>query len=204
MTSDHWITIKGLSSLDGLSRWVGDIDEVFHQPKVIVPLVHAIGMEVSGFFNSEVTPLGRSWQPLSPMTQRTRSERGYSPARPILEQSGQLRNLAVDSFINYKGGSGYRKSVTSPYGNHESLSISANYVGGIFSATISGSRVENQYGKRMDYGKFRVGSRDRDRWNHIPSRPFWGLNQRMFDWGVPQMMLVFMTEWQARSRSVWE
>jgi hypothetical protein len=201
--ADRWVTVKGIKQVDGLVNWVGGMEEVLYRPKVFRPVVNSVGMGIAKNFQMEITPSGRSWQGLSPHTNNIREERGYSARHPILEQSGQLKEAASGAFLKWGDNSkSSRRNLTAPYGNFEPLSMSASYGNGLFRATISGSRVSNQYGDIREWSESKYGSRERYRGRPIPARPFWGLTSEMFDWSVPQMLLIFLTEWRANAKGV--
>jgi hypothetical protein len=200
MANDQWITITGTRQLDQMVNWLKGLDDIVRIPKVMVPLVHSFGRFTFAHFEMEVTPLGRRWQGLSEMTNEKREERGYPTVRPILEQSGQLKDAAATAFRNWPdNGKNVKRSYVSPYGNFEALSMNASISDGRFSAKISGSRVEHQYGKKMSYGKeSKHGKQTRK--SVLPSRPFWGITQEMISQGLPISMMVLMTEWRDSAR----
>ena len=108
------------------------------------------------------------WRQLSPMTQRVRRQRGYSPRHPILQQSGAMRR-AVITALRYGP-----KSAAGP-------GIRQNYFKARLRAqvTASGKKAENQY---------RVRGRGR---RATPARPYWFVNgevEQAFADGIEQAL----------------
>ena len=195
-----WITLRGMGQLDRMNAWLDNgLRATVAEPKVMAPFIRSFGRRSSWNFDSEISPLGRSWQPLSEFTQMVREERGYQPDRPILKESGQLYAAAVTPFLRWQDHTrGSTRSFTAPYGNFEPLLMNATNQGGVFRAQISGSRVANQYGGRAT-GAARYGTRDRKRLPFIPARPFWGLTEAVIQEAMPSFGFVFLDMWRSKA-----
>lgn len=139
------VTIVGL---DEEIRRISKVQQILSYPDIDAG-VKKVATIWDQNFMSEGRDVGR-WRPLSPMTQRVRRERGYSPRHPILQQSGALRRVVVKA-LRY----GTPASATGP-------GIRMDYRKTRFTATVTarGKKAENQYRQRN--GRTRT-----------PARPFY-------------------------------
>jgi hypothetical protein len=160
------------------------------------PIIKGFGEGVRGNFDHEGLS-ERRWQGLSAMTRGIRRKRGYPADRPVMTQSGQLDAVSATPFM--KWGPRTKRStrkVNAPYGKVNPLAMSASLFQGRFTATVSGRRVENQYGRKMPYAKKRFGTRDRYRQSALPARPFFVIDHRYIEDGMPKMMDALMRKWR--------
>jgi len=166
--------------LTALQRWMttgfrkasGDSD-------MLVPFIRRFGSATVQNFRQEMWPgHGQDWAKLTVYTQEERSDRGYEPEHPILQQSGQLKNLATTPFTNWRFGqkSIRTKTAVAPYGEETALVVAASIVKTTFTATISGERVKNQMA-------YHTSRRDGTSVG-VPPRPFWGLTSDILQEGL--------------------
>lgn len=166
--------------LTRLQKWftVG-FNRASRETDILIPLIRRFGSHTNRNFRNEMWPgAHRDWAPLTEYTQSEREERGYDPDHPILVQSGQLKRLASQPFMNWRNGqrSIRPRTETTPYGENSPLSVNATLSPGRFTATISGDRVKHQTA-------YSISRRDGSR-TGVPPRPFWGLTKEMLDEGV--------------------
>lgn len=129
---------------------------------------------------------GYGWQELSANTQAVRTARGYDPRKPILVQSGDLKRAAADTLAS--GG-------LSESGNKVAMRASA--VPKLFSAEITGPKVENQFGGSIaGFGSIGGGSATRFGGGYLPARPFWNLNQTAMDSISQAIMTSVLRRWR--------
>ncbi len=134
----------------------------------MAPVVRGVGEGMQKYWRGG----GVGWRPLSDMTQKARSERGYNPNHPILRQSGGLYEAAVEGPMSVRDGVRSAR-VVGPASSYSrgggSTYFSAYMWPGRATMHISGDKVANHFGGITPEGFV------------IPPRPFWGLNPDMMD-----------------------
>jgi len=204
------VTLQGIKQLDSLKRWIrDDLDACLEEPSVWKPVIRAVGRQIEWNFDSEGDALGHTWQRLSAVTRDLRQSRGYPPSHPILEQSGQLRYAASSPFLKWQVhqrrsvrslGAPYHRTGRGQLGQSGPLQMNAAISGKEFHAQISGTRVENQYGKALS--GTRVGTRGRNRKRILPARPFWILTQESVDEGASDMGQALLNAWGKKAKGL--
>ena len=204
-----FITIRGLGRIDDLQAWLGQglVDSVKH-PSVMQPLIKqgfvdsissgaGFGTKVREVEWRGTSSSGRPWQPLSESTRQKRIRRGYTPD-DILVQSGQLKAAGLTPFIKWgKTTKRSSRSFTAPYNKSTgAISMNASNFNGRFHASISGKRVENQYGGKILFARKRWGTRDRLRRSALPRREFWYLDERSIRGSIPHMLDALSIQWR--------
>lgn len=132
--ADNLVNVK-YSGIDRQIKRLLRAQDVIEDPR-LTPVVNAIADIWKVNFDGEGSLVG-GWRQLTPMTQKLRQSRGFNPEHPILEQTGGLRQAAVEALSR----------TTS-----ESLTVNADgahmtYTSGKnrFQLTISGRKVANQF-----------------------------------------------------------
>lgn len=177
-----------------LTRWLGKFEETAKNPEVMDKGIKFLGQAIDRNFQQEGTPsMGGGWRPLSKMTQEVRASRGYNPKHPILQQSGELRDVTA----------GTLKSWTIGTSRVATGSRAARMVASTrplqFHAKVSGAKVENQYGGQTEYTFYpelpgQGGSR-----SDLPARPFFGLTQAGVIQARDAIIDKIMSDWARKS-----
>lgn len=176
-------------------KWLGTFDSVTRNPQVMDVGVKYLGRAIDRNFKAEGTPsMGGSWRELSEMTQDIRRQRGYNPKHPILQQSGQLRDVSAGTLLAWGVGTGRAAAAGT------GIKMAA-WTGQLaFTAKVSGAKVANQYGGQTEYTYYpdRPGQRGGSS-SDLPARPFFGLTQAGTLQARDAIIRKIMTDWARRS-----
>lgn len=176
-------------------QWLGTFDSVTRNPEVMDVGVKFLGRAIDRNFKAEGTPsMGGSWRELSAMTQDVRRSRGYNPRHPILQQSGQLRDVTAGTLSSWGVGTGRATAAG------KGIRMTA-WTGQLaFTAKISGPKVANHYGGQTEFSYYpdRPGQRG-GRSSDLPARPFFGLTQAAALQARDAITSKIMTDWARRS-----
>lgn len=175
-----------------LISWVGQLDEVLAGREKWTRTVRTLGLYIDEAFASEGASLtGRRWQGLSQMTREKRRGMGLNPDHPILQQRGSLRKTAAGNLTGWiHGSAGFTKRGVG-------VGMVASLTGSQFEATISGPKVENNFGsmgRPAEKGDPRVGA------GFLPARPFFYIDTRMNPIMANQMAESIMSQWQSKGK----
>lgn len=175
-------------------EWLGKFTDVARNPQVMDVGVKYLGRAIDHQFRSEGTPtMGGKWQQLSAMTNKLRSERGYPPAHPILQQSGELRDTTAGTLMAWNLGTG-RAAVSG-----EGIRMAA-WTGQLaFTAKASGMKMANHFGGKTESSYFPDYDQRGGEYSDLPARPFFGLTQAGTIQARDAITNKVMTDWKARS-----
>lgn len=154
MAGDDFVKVT-FTGIDATQKRTARIEKALSHPD-LNPAVRAMAGVWQSNFDSEGTAVG-GWRPLTDMTNRVRSQRGYPEEHPILVQSGALKRAAITSLLNVNG----PRLMT---GKGVMMSWQSSGMRGTLE--ISGPKVDNQF-------------RIRTRTMSSPPRPFWFVNREV-------------------------
>lgn len=118
----------------------------------------------------------RGWRRLSEFTQAIREWRGYREAHPIMEQSGGLKQAAVEYPKGFKGKTMHRTTAPTPMSDGSPTTITIRTTSNRAILKISGSKVQNQLGGTVK------GTGWAKTYDHrLPARRFWFVNADVRD-----------------------
>lgn len=181
--------------LQNTYKWIGTFESVVEKPDVMDVGVKFIGRNIERNFNKEGTPaMGGGWAPLAAYTQVVRRDRGYNPEHPILQQTGELKDVVASPLANWKVGT--QNQVASGRG----IGMVA-WTGPLsFQAKISGRKVANHHGGTMPASDQPASANfDDNNPGYLPARPFFALNQSGVIQARDAITRKIMTDWAARS-----
>lgn len=169
---------EGKHVFGGIRAGLSNLDEMLSGKNVYLMsgVSHGLEYSLSKNFTEQGAFLGRKWQNLSATTRLARAHRGYNQTEPILVQSGHLRAAVLAPFQIMARSSG----AASGDGVNSAWSIR----GKSLSITVSGAKVENQYGGMTGKSTKTFGgklSKKKYGTGFLPPRPFFYLNQRTVD-----------------------
>lgn len=169
---------EGKYIFGGIREGLGHLGEMLDGKNVwlMSGVSSALAYSLGKNFDEGGTFIGRKWQNLSSTTMLVRSHRGYNPSEPILVQSGQLKAAVLAPFQLMARSSGTAEG--------EGVKSAWSIRGKNLSITVSGAKVENQYGGMTGKSTKTFGgklSKKKYGTGFLPPRPFLHLNQRVVD-----------------------
>lgn len=175
-------------------NWIGAGQGVADSPAVLTPAIRVVGQELLDNYNGEVGP-GSAWQKLTTATRSLREKRGYPAAKPVLNQSGGLKAASVEILAHWSLAAPRTHSVAAAYKNSGATSFNASQTSRRFEATVSGPKVENQYGSANTTGE-RYGA------GYLPRRPFWYIPSGIEDEMARATLNAFELNWADTSLGI--
>lgn len=134
---DKVIELK-FTGLDKQVKRLRRFQDVVEDP-AMDPVIRDIAQVWRVNFDTEGGKVG-GWRELAEMTQQVRQQRGFNPEHPILEQTGGLRHVAIDSLIRIRS-SGSR--------NADGASMRLTIGKAAATLYIEGRKVSNQFRARV-------------------------------------------------------
>ena len=187
------------SDLQRIIKWTTtDIDAVIAD----VPIwgqraINRVGTSMLQNFRYEGTMVG-GWQNLSQFTRDTRRERGFPPDHPILFQTGELERITAFTLANWKtGAKGYM-----PSDRDGANRMVSGWKGSQWYATVTGPKVQNQYGGQMPGYSGPNPRVTGGRAGFLPARPFFFINPSDLPKITEDAVSAFMGLWQGRGKGV--
>jgi hypothetical protein len=174
-----------------LSQWISGFDTAFRDPAIFAAAIRRIGHDMQKQFSSEGSSLTRKWQPLAKMTQDTRTERGYNPQHPILQQSGKLRLITADALSSWSAG-----RVGGTWTDSKGTSMSVSVAGRHMKASLSGPKAQNHWGGNNSDKRQRKNKRGKTAF-YVPARPFFGFAANSTDDIANLIINNGMGKWQS-------
>lgn len=176
-------------------EWAGRFDSTVKNPHIMDVGVKHLGIAIDRQFQQEGTAtMGGRWQQLSAMTQKLRAERGFPPSHPILQQTGELRDVTAGTLRGWKIGTGQA------FVSGKGIRMAA-WTGQLsFTAKASGAKMQNHFGGKTESSYFPDYDQRGGDYSDLPARPFFGLTQAGTIQAAQAMTDKVMTDWAARSK----
>lgn len=196
----------GVEQLENVIKWIGNFETVTMRPEMMRPAIYAVGKALTDVWDGEGDP---HWQGLSAQTRMLREKRGYTPASPILHQSGGLRQASLVPLAGGWTGNAKVGNVGAAYEGSDATLYSARLLPRMFAMTIRGDKVGNQTGTRIrnELGQF-AGADEitrEDHENYVPARPFFYIPYNIEEYGMTQKTIQNIEyEWATSVRGVAE
>ena len=184
------------SDLNKLVQLFSNMQPILMDPATMIPAITDMGYHWDQAFARGGNSFGSPrWQNLTEATRNRRNVRavlGQIPDAnaPILTQSGGLRKVAAKPFFTWPG---YQRNASaqdsSPaYGDESGpLEMTASISPKNMRATITGNRVQNQFGGALPDGRY------------LPARRFWWFNPQLVQTMSSMTAERIMEDWASTS-----
>lgn len=186
-----------LKEIMRLTKWAVDFQEAARDPNILGINVKLVGSAMANTFNAEGGAYGRRWQGLSQFTQKTRTDRGYPAAHPILQQSGGLKKITADAFSEWPS---WRSSGTFTDGKGTNMTgtITQKRWGGRVVLSVQGPKVDNHFGRKHNKSGYTGGVSGKGKTaGYLPARPFFGFPSSAVDGMAELSLAALMMKWKS-------
>jgi len=181
-----------------LMQWIQSFPQAFDEPAVMGGVARMVGSQMQAQFDSEGSAFGTRWQPLSRMTQQTRTSRGFNPKHPILQQKGSrggLKMITADALARWEAHRGQ-----GTWTDGKGTTMTATIANRTFRARAHGPKMDNHYGgssmlKAAESQDFTAPKGQLP--GYLPSRPFFGFDGSTTDEMAQEVAALAMSEWQS-------
>jgi len=173
-----------------IAAWIAKLPQMVESPDIWTNGIRIMGNEFAKNFDTEGAHLGHRWQGLTEFTKRTRADRGFSPAHPILEQSGSLRWMAAGMFQMWALGSmKWYNDAGQGYKGDGVTSLQVSQRAKELFIKMTGPKVQHMQKTFVQGERFGAGFQ--------PSRPFWNLTDTIVNQMGQAITDRIMLDWSS-------